>query len=65
MRCRSRKASPEAREVSVERVKPLRFAEASGRYEAIFKQRNDSARTRYPFQVELPVAATQCEAFFA
>jgi hypothetical protein len=27
----------------VERVKPLRFAEASGRYDAVFKQRNDSA----------------------
>ena len=49
------KASPEAIEVCVERVKPLRFAEASGRYDAVFKQRNDSAEARYQFRVELPV----------
>ena len=43
------KASPDATEICVERVKPLRFAEASGNYDAVFKQRNDSARARYQF----------------
>lgn len=41
------KASPDATEICVERVKPLRFAEASGNYDAVFKQRNDSARAQY------------------
>ncbi len=35
------KSSPEATEICVERVKPLRFAEASGGYEAFFKKLND------------------------
>jgi uncharacterized oxidoreductase len=53
------KSSPAATEVCVQRVKPLRFAEASGRYDAVFKQRNDSAEARYQFQVDLPVTARQ------
>ena len=40
------KASPDATEVSVERVKALRFAEAGGRYDTFFKQFNDSALAR-------------------
>lgn len=36
------KTSPDATEICVERVKPLRFAEASGGYDAFFKQFNDS-----------------------
>lgn len=35
------KTSPEATEICVERVKPLRFAEASGGYDAFFKTFND------------------------
>jgi uncharacterized oxidoreductase len=46
------KTSPATTELCVERVKPLRFAEANGRYDALFKQRNDSAQTRYQFKVE-------------
>ena len=38
------KGSPDATEICVERVKPLRFAEANGGYSAFFKQFND-ART--------------------
>ena len=34
--------SPEVTEVLVERVKPLRFAEANGGYDAFFKQFNDA-----------------------
>ncbi len=34
--------SPEANEILVERVKPLRFAEASGNYDAAFKAFNDA-----------------------
>ncbi len=34
--------SPEATEILVERVKPLRFAEVSGGYDAFFKQFNDA-----------------------
>jgi len=34
--------SPDATEICVERVKPLRFAEANGGYDAFFKQRNDA-----------------------
>lgn len=51
------KASPDATEICVERVKPLRFAEAGGRYDDVFQQRNDSARARYKFQAELPATA--------
>jgi len=35
------KASPDALEICVERVKPLRYAEAGGNYEAFFKNFND------------------------
>jgi len=38
------KRSPDATEICVERVKPLRFAEANGGYDAFFKEFND-ART--------------------
>jgi len=34
--------SPDATEILVERVKPLRFAEVNGGYDAFFKQRNDA-----------------------
>jgi uncharacterized oxidoreductase len=43
------KNSPEATEICVERVKPLRFAEANGGYEAFFTKLNDeiaAARAR-------------------
>jgi uncharacterized oxidoreductase len=33
--------SPNGMEICVERVKPLRFAEASGQYDAFFKNFND------------------------
>lgn len=33
--------SPDAEEILVERVKPLRFAEANGGYAEFFKQFND------------------------
>jgi uncharacterized oxidoreductase len=36
------KTSPDATEICVERVKPLRFAEANGGYDAFFKTFNDS-----------------------
>jgi len=36
------KTSPDVAEICVERVKPLRFAEAGGGYEAFFKKFNDS-----------------------
>ena len=36
------KTSPEATEICVERVKPLRSAEASGDYDAFYKQFNDA-----------------------
>lgn len=36
------KTSPDATEILVERVKPLRFAEANGGYEAFFKSFNDA-----------------------
>ena len=35
------KSSPEATEICVERVKPLRFAEAKGGYDTLFKKFND------------------------
>lgn len=40
--------SPEASEICVERVKPLRFAEASGDYAAQFKQFNDNMASALP-----------------
>ena len=36
------RSSPEAIEICVERVKPLRFAEASGHYIDFFKKFNDT-----------------------
>jgi uncharacterized oxidoreductase len=36
------RSSPDAAEICVERVKPLRFAEASGGYDAFFKKFNDA-----------------------
>ena len=36
------KTSPDATEICVERVKPLRFAEANGSYDAFFKKFNDA-----------------------
>jgi uncharacterized oxidoreductase len=36
------KTSPDATEICVERVKPLRFAEANGGYDAFFKNFNDA-----------------------
>jgi uncharacterized oxidoreductase len=36
------KTSPDANEICVERVKPLRFAEANGGYDAFFKKFNDT-----------------------
>jgi uncharacterized oxidoreductase len=43
------KSSPEATEICVERVKPLRFAEANGGYDGFFTKFNDevaAARAR-------------------
>ncbi len=40
------KRSPNALEICVERVKPLRFAEASGGYDAFFKNFNDALAAR-------------------
>jgi uncharacterized oxidoreductase len=37
---------PNALEICVERVKPLRFAEASGGYDAFFKNFNDTLAAR-------------------
>jgi uncharacterized oxidoreductase len=42
------KTSPNTTEICVERVKPLRFAEASGGYDAFFKQFNDSLAAALP-----------------
>jgi uncharacterized oxidoreductase len=36
------KSSPDAAEICVERVKPLRSADSSGGYEAFFKNFNDA-----------------------
>jgi uncharacterized oxidoreductase len=36
------KSRPDATEICVERVKPLRFAERSGGYDVFFKNFNDS-----------------------
>ena len=52
------KTSPDVTEVCVERVKPLRFAEASGRYDGFFKQFNDGAQARYQSRVERPASAS-------
>jgi uncharacterized oxidoreductase len=41
------KHSPEATEICVERVKPLRHAEASGNYHAVHKAFNDRAASRH------------------
>lgn len=40
------KASPDATEIQVERVKPLRFAEASGGYDDFYKTFNDAMSAR-------------------
>jgi len=40
------KSSPDATEILVERVKPLRFAEKSGSYDAFFKNFNDAFAAR-------------------
>ena len=42
------KSQPGAAEILVERVKPLRMAEASGDYEAFFKNFNDMMSAHYP-----------------
>jgi uncharacterized oxidoreductase len=39
------KSSPDATEICVERVKPLRSAESSGGYDAFFKNLNDAIST--------------------
>jgi uncharacterized oxidoreductase len=36
------KTSPQATEICVERVKPLRFAEANGGYDSFHKKFNDT-----------------------
>lgn len=41
-------SSPDATEILVERVKPQRFAEARGEYDAFFKRYNDLASGRAP-----------------
>jgi uncharacterized oxidoreductase len=51
------KTSPDAPEVCVERVTPLRFAEASGNYDHVFKHFNDSVQARYPFPAERSATA--------
>lgn len=51
------KTSPDAAEVCVQRVTPLRFAEASGNYDHVFKHFNDSAQARYQFPAELSATA--------
>ena len=42
------KTSPDAIEICVERVKPLRFAERDGGFDAVFKQFNDSVALAHP-----------------
>ena len=37
------KSSPDATEICVERVKPLRFAECNGNYDGFFTRFNDSS----------------------
>jgi uncharacterized oxidoreductase len=41
------RSSPEATEICVERVKPLRFAEAGGTYDAFFRRFNAAAAARH------------------
>jgi uncharacterized oxidoreductase len=41
------RTSPQTSEICVERVKPLRFAEASGTYDTFFKRFNDSVATTH------------------
>ncbi|WP_369927450.1 SDR family oxidoreductase [Xanthomonas sp. NCPPB 2632] len=41
-------SQPDAHEILVERVKPLRFAEASGNFEAFFRQFNDQMAKHAP-----------------
>jgi uncharacterized oxidoreductase len=41
-------STPDAKEILVERVKPLRFAEVNGSYPAFFKQFNDHAADNAP-----------------
>ena len=41
-------SQPDAHEILVERVKPLRFAEASGNFEAFFQQFNDQMARHAP-----------------
>jgi uncharacterized oxidoreductase len=41
------KTSPEVTEICVERVKPLRFAEATGGYDSFFKHFNDAFSARH------------------
>ena len=41
------KTSPDATEILVERVKPLRFAEKSGNYDAFVKNFNDTVAERH------------------
>ncbi|MGF6709886.1 putative oxidoreductase [Luteibacter sp. W1I16] len=41
-------STPDATEILVERVKPLRFAEANGSYAGLFKQFNDNAADHAP-----------------
>jgi uncharacterized oxidoreductase len=42
------RTSPDASEICVERVKPLRFAERDGAYDGTFKQFNDSVVLAHP-----------------
>jgi uncharacterized oxidoreductase len=41
------RSSPKATEICVERVKPLRFAEAGGAYDAFFRRFNEAAAARH------------------
>jgi uncharacterized oxidoreductase len=41
------KTEPGATEICVERVKPLRFAVESGRYDAVFQSFNDALAHRH------------------
>lgn len=52
------KSSSNATEICADRVKRLRFAEASGSYGHISKHFNDSAQARYQFHIEAAAAAS-------
>lgn len=52
------KSSPNATEICVDRVKVLRFAEASGSYGHISKHFNDSAQARHQFHIEPAATAS-------